>query len=69
MIFYMRSKSLAERLRQLQATLKWKIWRVGIYDNGVIYLEFETSEQYDEYQFSRQSELSLFVDECYKAIS
>lgn len=61
MIFGMRNKSLTDRLRELQATLKWKIWRIGIYDSGIVFLEFETSEQYDEYQFSKKSELSIFV--------
>ena len=65
----MRNKTLTERLRELQTALKWKLWRIGVYENGVIYLEFETTEQYDEYQFTKKSELNFFVDECYKAIN
>lgn len=64
----MRNKSLTDRLRELQATQNWKIWRIGKYDSGLFFLEFETTEQYDEYQFERSSELNSFIDTHFKAI-
>jgi hypothetical protein len=57
----MTTVKLENQLSDIAHKMHWKRWSIGLLGNALFYLEYETPDQYDEWQFEDESSLVEFI--------